>query len=189
VSVATKCPCWLQRDCRAVCSETGASVKYRQSWSALTGRSYRDGRIETASSHHAERTNGRTDRRTYRTIVVGRASSPRRQGPSRQTSARRPSLIDPATAATSPARSLGRHRVNVPRRGAIETDAGGRAGLLNCTRRDRTFVPPSPGHLGPDLQNILRQSYDYLTIMRKLRSICDGRLIYQTVLRMEKGFS
>jgi len=135
------------------------------------------------------RTNGRTDRRTYRTIVVGRASSPRRQGPSRQTSARRPSLIDPATAATSPARSLGRHRVNVPRRGAIETDAGGRAGLLNCTRRDRTFVPPSPGHLGPDLQNILRQSYDYLTIMRKLRSICDGRLIFQTVLRMEKGFS
>jgi len=129
------------------------------------------------------RTNGRTDRRTYRTIVVGRASSPRRQGPSRQTSARRPSLIDPATAATSPARSLGRHRVNVPRRGAIETDAGGRAGLLNCTRRDRTFVPPSPGHPGPDLQNILRQSYDYLTIMRKLRSIC------QTVLRMEKGFS
>ena len=33
--------------------------------------------------------------------------------------------------------------------------------------------------LGPDLQNILRQSYDYLTIMPKLRSTCDGRLIYE----------
>jgi len=34
--------------------------------------------------------------------------------------------------------------------------------------------------LGPDLQNILRQSYDYLTIMPKLRSTYDGRLIYKT---------
>jgi len=32
--------------------------------------------------------------------------------------------------------------------------------------------------LGPDLLNILRQSYDYLTIMPKLRSTYDGRLIY-----------
>ena len=30
---------------------------------------------------------------------------------------------------------------------------------------------------GPDLQNILRQSYDYLTIMPKLRLTDDGRLI------------
>jgi len=34
--------------------------------------------------------------------------------------------------------------------------------------------------LWPDLQNILRQSYDYLMIMRKLRSSYDGRLIYKT---------
>ena len=33
---------------------------------------------------------------------------------------------------------------------------------------------------GPDLQNILRQSYDYITIMPKLRSTYDGRLIYKT---------
>ena len=33
---------------------------------------------------------------------------------------------------------------------------------------------------GPDLQNILRQSYDYRTIMPKLRSTYDGRLIYMT---------
>jgi len=32
---------------------------------------------------------------------------------------------------------------------------------------------------GPDLQNILRQSYDYLTIMPNLRSTSDGRVIYQ----------
>ena len=34
--------------------------------------------------------------------------------------------------------------------------------------------------LEPDLQNIQRQSYDYLTIMPKLRSTYDGRLIYKT---------
>ena len=33
---------------------------------------------------------------------------------------------------------------------------------------------------GPDLQNILRQSYDYLTIMPELRSTDDEGLIYQT---------
>jgi len=34
--------------------------------------------------------------------------------------------------------------------------------------------------LGPDLQNVLRQSYDYLTIMPNLRSTYDGRRIYKT---------
>ena len=33
---------------------------------------------------------------------------------------------------------------------------------------------------GPDLQNILRQSYDYLTIMPKLRSTYDRHLIHKT---------
>jgi len=33
---------------------------------------------------------------------------------------------------------------------------------------------------GPDLQNILRQSYDYLTIVPKLRSIYDRSLMYKT---------
>ena len=44
-------------------------------------------------------------------------------------------------------------------------------------------------HLGPDLQNISRQSYDYLTIMPKLRSTYDGRLIYTNILRRAQGFS
>jgi len=44
-------------------------------------------------------------------------------------------------------------------------------------------------NLGPDLQNILRQSYDYLTIMPKLRSTYDGRLIYKNILRRAQGFS
>jgi len=42
--------------------------------------------------------------------------------------------------------------------------------------------------LGPDLQNILRQSYDYLTIMPKLRSTYDGRLIYKTSYEGRKAF-
>ena len=41
---------------------------------------------------------------------------------------------------------------------------------------------------GPDLQNILRQSYDYLTIMPKLRSTYDGRLIYKTAYNEWKAF-
>jgi len=42
---------------------------------------------------------------------------------------------------------------------------------------------------GPDLQNILRQSYDYLTIIPKLRSTYDGRLIYKNILRRAQGCS
>jgi len=42
--------------------------------------------------------------------------------------------------------------------------------------------------LGPDLQNILRQSYDYLTIMPKLRSTYDGRLVYKTSYEGRKAF-
>jgi len=41
---------------------------------------------------------------------------------------------------------------------------------------------------GPDLQNILRQSYDYLTKMPKLRSTYDGRLIFKTFYEGRKAF-
>ena len=43
-------------------------------------------------------------------------------------------------------------------------------------------------HLGPDLPNILRQSYDYLKIMQKLRSTYDGRLIFKTSYNEWKAF-
>ena len=43
-------------------------------------------------------------------------------------------------------------------------------------------------NLGPDLQTILRQSYDYLTIMPKLRSTYDGRLIYRISYKEWKAF-
>jgi len=42
--------------------------------------------------------------------------------------------------------------------------------------------------LGPDSQNILQQSYDYLMIMAKLRSTYDGRLIYKTSYNERKAF-
>jgi len=42
--------------------------------------------------------------------------------------------------------------------------------------------------LGPDLQNILRQSYDYLTIVPKLRSTYDRRLIHKTSYEGRKAF-
>jgi len=41
---------------------------------------------------------------------------------------------------------------------------------------------------GPNLQNILRQSYDYLTIMPKLRSIYDRCLIQKTSYEGRKAF-
>ena len=40
----------------------------------------------------------------------------------------------------------------------------------------------------PDLQNILRQSYDYLTIMPKLRLTYDRRLIHKTSYEGRKAF-
>ena len=40
----------------------------------------------------------------------------------------------------------------------------------------------------PDLPNILQQSYNYLTIKRKLRSTYDGRLIYKTSYEGCKAF-
>ena len=43
-------------------------------------------------------------------------------------------------------------------------------------------------HQGPDLRNVLRQSYDYLATMPKLRSTYDGRLIYQTSCEERKAF-
>jgi len=45
-----------------------------------------------------------------------------------------------------------------------------------------------PADMGPDLQNILRHSYDYLTIMPTLRSTYDGRLIYKTSYEGRKAF-
>jgi len=44
------------------------------------------------------------------------------------------------------------------------------------------------GAQGPDSQNILRQSYDYLTIMPKLRPTYVGRLIYKTFYNEWKAF-
>jgi len=35
------------------------------------------------------------------------------------------------------------------------------------------------GNWGPNVQNILRQSYDYIMIMPKLQSTYDRRLVYK----------
>ena len=52
----------------------------------------------------------------------------------------------------------------------------------------RLVRPTQTRNQGPDLQNILRQSYDYLTIMPKLRSTYDRRLIYKTSHNEWKAF-
>ena len=64
---------------------------------------------------------------------------------------------------------------------------------IACLLQPRWFdhlkmvIHPSTNQ-GPDLQNILRQSYDYLTIMPKLRSTYDGRLIYKTSYEGRNAF-
>ena len=55
--------------------------------------------------------------------------------------------------------------------------------LVDSTFRCTAFI-----HQGPNLQNILRQSYDYLTIMPKLRSTYDRRLIHKTSYEGRKVF-
>jgi len=54
-----------------------------------------------------------------------------------------------------------------------------KCGQCHVDRR-RTRLSTDSLALKPDLQNILRQSYDYLTIMPKSRSTYDGRLINKT---------
>jgi len=69
------------------------------------------------------------------------------------------------------------------------TFAGAPFRLRNICRngvppRSRTTTP-----LEPDLQNILRQSYDYLTILPKLRSTYDGRLFTKHLTMNGKPFT
>ena len=62
------------------------------------------------------------------------------------------------------------------------------AQCICCLHVDR-FLPSRPFvRQGPGLQNILRQSYDYLTRMPKLRSTYGGRLIYKTSYEWRKAF-
>ena len=59
------------------------------------------------------------------------------------------------------------------------------------TLTDHGAGPNLGRNLGPDLQNILQQSYDYLTIMPKLRitiDLYDRRLIYETSYEGRKAF-
>jgi len=60
--------------------------------------------------------------------------------------------------------------------------------VVEASRFETTAAAAASSQLGPDLQNILRQSYDYLTIMPKLRSTYDKRLIYKTSYEGRKAF-
>ena len=67
---------------------------------------------------------------------------------------------------------------------------------FNCLlwKKEVTFVSASVElfaaavDMGLDLQNILQQSYDYLTIMQKLQSTYEGRLFYKTSYKGCKSF-
>ena len=64
--------------------------------------------------------------------------------------------------------------------------------IISVTSRiESHMIGHTDGHVvnqGLDLQNILRQSYDYLTIMPKLRSTYDGCLIYKTSYEERMAF-
>jgi len=63
-----------------------------------------------------------------------------------------------------------------------------KAEVSNVSLHRATAIGNMHKKLSPDLQNILRQSYDYLKLMRKLRSTYDGRLIYKTSYEERKAF-
>ena len=59
---------------------------------------------------------------------------------------------------------------------------------LKTVKLDASTTELGNAFQGLDLQNILRQSYDYLTIMPELRSTYDRRLIYKTSYEGRKAF-
>jgi len=59
---------------------------------------------------------------------------------------------------------------------------------LQKSLRCITFINHGPDSGDQIYKNILRRSYDYLTIMPKLRSTYDGRLIYKTSYNEWKAF-
>ena len=69
-----------------------------------------------------------------------------------------------------------RHAVNERQLTYLHTHTHPFNGQLSRTTRVSRYQKGKP-IWGPDLQNILRQSYDYQTIIPKLRSTYDGRLI------------
>ena len=60
---------------------------------------------------------------------------------------------------------------------------------LKTVKLDASTTELGNAFQGLDLQNILRQSYDYLTIMPELRSTYDGRLINKTSQEEARLFS
>jgi len=56
---------------------------------------------------------------------------------------------------------------------------------INIKSKQPTATKENRWH---DLQNILRQSYDYLMIMTKLRWTYDGRLLYKTSYEEREAF-
>jgi len=78
------------------------------------------------------------------------------------------------------------------RGGRCSRPAGGRRVNAHTTGKSEVFILVLKGRsfviLGPDLQNILRQSYDCLTTVPKLRSTYDGHLIYKASYEELKAF-
>jgi len=87
-------------------------------------------------------------------------------------------MVGPATGKARP-----------PTVGSLTDDTGSDCYQQNGGNADQVLIGDMHQlNQGPDLQNILRQSYDYLTIMPKLRSTYDGRLMYKTSYEGRKVF-
>ena len=106
-----------------------------------------------------------------------------------------------ACCGTSSCTTTAASRAPPPPTGSSRTSCSARPTTTTATRCRATAGSPDaascrcatarvrrPAYPGPDLQNILRQSYDYLTIMPKLRSTYDERLIYKTSYNEWKAF-
>jgi len=91
---------------------------------------------------------------------------------------------------------LDAERMGTPRLQAGQTDVTGQrrvvdddAVVIQAAQHYQSCSARPPHATGPIYKIIiLRQSYDYLTIMPKLRSTYDGRLIYKTSYEERKDF-
>ena len=112
-------------------------------------------------------------------ICVSRTASLERSGSSTSPIGRSKACPSQARASsTSSARCI------KPRSSSDRTDPlPSTAGTCPCCDSTNATISQRP-----DLQNILRQSYDYLTIMPKLRSTYDERPIYKTSYEGRKAF-
>ena len=107
-------------------------------------------------------------------VRARRSRVPIRTGWSPERRVRQPTLLGPSWSSLLTRRTSTSASAEVTSRRSTADAVSSTTGSVHRHR------PMMPRNQRPDIQNILRRSYDYLTMMPKLRSTYDGCIIYQT---------